>query len=33
MLQDVDPVYDREGGREKKEGYQFYCGDAEQEEI
>ena len=33
MLKDVDPVCDREGGRQYKEDYQFYCGDAEKEEI
>ena len=33
MLKDVDPVCDRERGRQYKEYYQFYCGDAEQKEI
>jgi hypothetical protein len=33
MLKDVNPVCDREGGRQYKEDYQFYCRDAEKEEI
>ena len=33
MLKDVNPVGDRERGRQYKEYYQFYCGDAEKEEI
>ena len=33
MLQDVNPVCDREGGCQEKEDYQFCEGDAEQEEI
>ncbi len=33
MLQDVDPVCDRERGCQEKEDYQFCRGDAEQEEI
>ena len=33
MLQDVNPVCDREGGCQEKEDYEFCEGDAEQEEI
>jgi len=33
MLQDVDPVRDREGGCQWKQDYQLRCCDAEEEEI